>query len=100
MPISEKNREDGVRTFVLPPLLTQHMLPVEGSRRPAARMEGSCNNSTPRPPNNCFYRRRGSLLPEYGELISLSLGREPHFRRSLLQHIYPACSQYFGHPRL
>ena len=48
MPISEKNREDGVRTFVLPPLLTQHMLPVEGGRRPAARMEGSCNNSTPR----------------------------------------------------
>lgn len=66
MPISEKNREDGVRTFVLPPLMTQHALPanIEGSRRPAARMEGSCNNSTPKTLNNCFYRARGSLAPE------------------------------------
>ena len=64
MPISEKNREDGVRTFVLPPLLTQHMLPVEGSRRPAARMASSCETSTPRTLNNCFYRARGPLAPE------------------------------------
>jgi hypothetical protein len=64
MPLSEKNREDGVRNFVLPPLLTQHMLPVEGGRRPAARMEGSCNNSSPRTLNNCFYRARGPLAPE------------------------------------
>lgn len=66
MPISEKNREDGVRTFVLPPLLTQHALPanIGGNRRPAARMEGSCNNSTPRTLNNCFYRARGPLAPE------------------------------------
>jgi len=64
MPISEKNREDGVRTFVLPPLMTQHMLPAEGSRRPSARMEGSCQNSTPKTLNNCFYRARGPLAPE------------------------------------
>lgn len=65
MPVSEKNREDGVLTFVLPPLLTQHELPagIEQSRRPAARMEGSCNNSSPRTLNNCFYRARGSLTP-------------------------------------
>jgi len=65
MPISENGREDGVFTFVLPPLLTQHELPsgAERSRRPAARMEGSCNNSTPRTLNNCFYRSRGPLTP-------------------------------------
>ena len=36
MPGSEKNREVGVRTFVLPPLLTQHALPanIEAARRP------------------------------------------------------------------
>lgn len=64
MPVSEKNREDGVRTFVLPPLMTQHMLPAEGSVRPAVRMEGSCKNSTPVSLNNCFYRARGSFAPE------------------------------------
>lgn len=66
MPGSEKNREVGVRTFVLPPLLTQHALPanIDEARRPAARMEGSCKNSTPKTLNNCFYRARGPLAPE------------------------------------
>ena len=61
-----ENRKENVLTLVLPPLLTQHALPVdvEGGRRPAVRMEGSCNNSTPRTLNNCFYRPRGSLAPE------------------------------------
>jgi hypothetical protein len=63
---SDNDRKDGVRTFVLPPLLTQHELPagVEGGRRPAARMQNSCANSTPRTLNNCFYRSRGPLAPE------------------------------------
>jgi hypothetical protein len=64
MSISEKHRENGVRTFVLPPLMAQHMLPIESGRRPAARMEGSCSNSTPHTLNNCFYRARGPLAPE------------------------------------
>ena len=66
MPGSEKNRDAGVRTFVLPPLLTQHALPanIEAARRPAARMEGSCKNSKPVSLNNCFYRARGPLAPE------------------------------------
>jgi hypothetical protein len=64
MPISENNREEGVRTFVLPPLLTQHVLPAEGSWRPAARQASSCQTSTPKSLNNCFYRARGPLAPE------------------------------------
>jgi hypothetical protein len=64
MPISDKNREEGVRTFVLPPLLTQHELPTEGSWRPAARQQSSCQTSTPKSLNNCFYRARGPLAPE------------------------------------
>jgi hypothetical protein len=66
MPVSDKKRDNGVRTFVLPPLLTQHALPanIEGGSRPAARMEGSCQNSTPKTLNNCFYRARGPLAPE------------------------------------
>jgi len=66
MAISEETRKDGVITYVLPPLLTQHVLPasMESNRRPAARMEGSCNNSTPRTLNNCYYRARGPLAPE------------------------------------
>jgi hypothetical protein len=64
MPGSEKNREEGVRTFVLPPLLTQHELPTEGSWRPAARQQSSCQTSTPKSLNNCFYRARGALAPE------------------------------------
>ena len=63
---TDNDRKDGVLTFVLPPLLTQHELPAgsEHGRRPAARMEGSCANSTPRTLNNCFYRARGPLRPE------------------------------------
>jgi hypothetical protein len=49
---------------VLPPLLTQHELPAEGSRRPAARQASSCATSTPKSLNNCFYRARGPLAPE------------------------------------
>lgn len=66
MPVSEKNRDNSVRTFVLPPSLTQHALPanIEAARRPAARMEGSCQNSKPTTLNNCFYRARGPLAPE------------------------------------
>lgn len=64
MPVSDKNREEGVRTFVLPPLLTQHALPAAEGRRPAARMAASCETSTPRSLNNCFYRARGPLAPE------------------------------------
>ena len=59
-----ENRKDNDLTFVLPPLMTQHVLPVEGSKRPAARMEGSCDKSTPRTLNNCYYRTRGSMTPE------------------------------------
>ena len=66
MSVSNKDRKDSVLKLTLPPLLTQHALPsgVEGGKRPAARMEGSCNNSTPRTLNNCFYRSRGPLTPE------------------------------------
>jgi hypothetical protein len=66
MPVSDTNRQDGVLKFVLPPLLTQHELPtsIEGSRRPAARQQPSCNTSTPKTLNNCFYRARGPLTPE------------------------------------
>lgn len=59
-----ENRKDDDLTFVLPPLMTQHALPAEGSKRPASRMEGSCNNSTPRTLNNCLYRARGPMAPE------------------------------------
>jgi hypothetical protein len=66
MASAEETRKGGIMTLVLPPLLTQHVLPagLETNRRPAARMEGSCNNSTPRTLNNCFYRARGPLAPE------------------------------------
>jgi hypothetical protein len=66
MSVSDSNRKDGVLKFVLPPLLTQHELPgsIEGSRRPAARQQSSCNTSTPRTLNNCFYRTRGPVTPE------------------------------------
>ena len=65
MSVSDRDRKDSVLTFVLPPLMTQHQLPnAEAGRRPAARMEGSCNNSTPRTLNNCFYRSRGPLAPQ------------------------------------
>lgn len=66
MTVSDKDRNDAVVTFVLPPLLAQHAIPknAEGGRRPAARMEGSCANSTPRTLNNCFYRSRGPMGPE------------------------------------
>jgi hypothetical protein len=60
----DKARKEKVVTFVLPPLLTQHTLPADAGRRPAARMEGSCTNSTPHTLNNCFYRSRGPLSPE------------------------------------
>ena len=61
-----ENRKGNDLTFVLPPLLTQHALPagIESGRRPAARMEGSCDKSTPKTLNNCFYRARGPLAPE------------------------------------
>jgi hypothetical protein len=63
MTASDKNR---TLTFVLPPLMTQHEIPagIAAGKRPAARMEGSCNNSSPRTLNNCFYRSRGPLSPE------------------------------------
>ncbi|MBX9827151.1 MAG: hypothetical protein K2Y27_19430 [Xanthobacteraceae bacterium] len=66
MSVSDKDRKNSALTFVLPPPLTQHDLPagIERGKRPAARMEGSCNNSTPRTLNNCFYRTRGPLSPE------------------------------------
>jgi len=67
MRVSSNNHEkDRALTFVLPPLLTQHELPVgiAAGKRPAVRSEGSCNNSTPRTLNNCFYRTRGPLSPE------------------------------------
>lgn len=66
MSVSDNNQKNSVLSFVLPPPLTQHELPagIERGKRPAARMEGSCNNSTPRTLNNCFYRTRGPLTPE------------------------------------
>lgn len=65
MQVSSTSHEKD-RTFVLPPLLTQHELPagIAAGKRPAVRSEGSCNNSTPRTLNNCFYRTRGPLSPE------------------------------------
>jgi hypothetical protein len=66
MSVSDKDRNDKAVTFVLPPILTQHELPADAKagRRPAARMQNSCANSTPRTLNNCFYRSRGALAPE------------------------------------
>ncbi|MGQ0547938.1 MAG: hypothetical protein ACT4P3_21840 [Betaproteobacteria bacterium] len=66
MRVSNTNEKDRALAFVLPPLLAQHELPasIAAGKRAAVRSEGSCNNSTPRTLNNCFYRTRGPLSPE------------------------------------
>ena len=65
MRVSNIKEEGRALSFVLPPLLTQHELPAGiAGKRPAVRAEGSCNNSTPKSLNNCFYRTRGPLSPE------------------------------------
>jgi hypothetical protein len=66
MSVSDKDHKNTVLSFVLPPPLTQHELPagIGRGKRPAARQQSSCNTSTPRTLNNCFYRTRGPLSPE------------------------------------